>query len=81
MQRLIAYCLLLIASPGARQGIEPCLTVSKTVVRIHHTRKPKTGFRFQVSDYRKKKYPCQELNLVRNLRRVECSPLHLKDIN
>ena len=24
----------------ARQGIEPCLTVSKTVVRIHHTRKP-----------------------------------------
>jgi len=30
-------CLL----PSAdRQGIEPCLTASKTVVRIHHTRKP-----------------------------------------
>jgi len=45
----------------ARQGIEPCLTVSKTAVRIHHTRKPLMV-----------EYPCQESNLIFDLRRVAC---------
>ena len=72
MQRLIAYCLLLIASPVARQGIEPCLTVSKTVVRIHHTRKPLMV-----------EYPCQESNLIFDLRRVACASttLHGRFLN
>ena len=46
----------------ARQGIEPCLTVSKTVVRIHHTRKPCCFHQC----------PCQESNLIFDLRRVAC---------
>ncbi len=45
----------------ARQGIEPCLTVSKTVVRIHHTRKPYCS---SVS--------MSESNLIFDLRRVAC---------
>ena len=47
----------------ARQGIEPCLTVSKTVVRIHHTRKPCCSHQC----------PCQESNLIFDLRRVACA--------
>ena len=47
----------------ARQGIEPCLTVSKTVVRIHHTRKPCCFHQC----------PCQESNLIFDLRRVACA--------
>ena len=47
----------------ARQGIEPCLTVSKTVVRIHHTRKPCCFHQC----------PCQESNLIFDLRRVVCA--------
>ena len=46
----------------ARQGIEPCPTVSKTVVRIHHTRKPCCFHQC----------PCQESNLIFDLRRVAC---------
>lgn len=39
--RLLKHVLQLGSrSSVARQGIEPCLTVSKTVVRFHHTRKP-----------------------------------------
>jgi hypothetical protein len=59
---LTPYRSHLNAFKVARQGIEPCLTVSKTVVRIHHTRKP--CYFHQC--------PCQESNLIFDLRRVAC---------
>ena len=61
--RLLKHVLQLGSrSSVARQGIEPCLTVSKTVVRIHHTRKPCCFHQC----------PCQESNLIFDLRRVAC---------
>lgn len=60
----------------ACQGIEPGLAVSKTAVRIHHTRMPINRIRQPITS---SKCPCQELNLVHNLRRVVCNPVHFKD--